>query len=501
MERNSAVAFGSGVAFVVVIAVMFGMFVPQTEESKDIFIVKNSGGESTECPNVGSGTEIIKNSTSGNCFVRSIVGSGDISVTNTSNTIIIDFNGTIASGESTQCFNVGSGTVIIKNSTSGNCYVKSLVAGTGITITNGTDTITITNSAPDNTTCVNVGSYAQVFKDGECNFRTIKGSADISVVQGTNDITIDYNGTLVSESTVCSGQSGNYNIVASSSGGNCTFKNFVAGTSISISSNSTHITITNTAPDDTTCVDLGHGGGDIYKDGECNFRGIASGTGITVTQNTTDVSIKTNFANGTGISITGSNQQTFTNTGVISNSCSAGITCSGTNPSTFTVKYELLCQNSLSGGPATSLSCSNFINRNNLFVQAIILTTTNTMVKGYQFNSDTATNYAYRTSNNGGADATVTNTNQCESDTGSTPSGDAGVLSMYIENLSSKRKLIYGTHAYGGDTADTTAPGKIEMSCKWDNSSNAITTITLMRVSGTGQYASGTEITVWGYDS
>jgi hypothetical protein len=76
--------------------------------------------------------------------------------------------------------------------------------------------VLITNTAPDNTSCANVGSGSQVYKDGECNFRTIIGSSDISVTQQTNTITIDYNGT---SSGVTSLTSGNDAIVLSGSTG------------------------------------------------------------------------------------------------------------------------------------------------------------------------------------------------------------------------------------------------------------------------------------------
>lgn len=47
----------------------------------------------------------------------------------------------------------------------------------------------------DNTVCANVGSGSKIYKDGECNFKTLVGSSDISITNSSNTITIDFNGT------------------------------------------------------------------------------------------------------------------------------------------------------------------------------------------------------------------------------------------------------------------------------------------------------------------
>src|SRR5574338_1211683 len=128
----------------------------------DTYIISRSGGsgnETTQCFNVGNGTVIIKQSLSGNCYVKTLVGSSDISISNGTNTITIDYNGT--GTESTQCINVGSQTLVIKNSTAGNCYVKSFITGKGLTISNGTDTITIATNFVNGTGISITGTGAQ----------------------------------------------------------------------------------------------------------------------------------------------------------------------------------------------------------------------------------------------------------------------------------------------------------------------------------------------------
>jgi hypothetical protein len=245
------------IVLIILSSVAIGLIlIPSFASPWDNQIIENriSSGSSnftdtTVCFNVGNGKLIVRDSTNGDCNIKSLVGSSDISITNTTNTIVIDFNGTI-SGESTQCVNVGSGKVVIKNSTSGNCYVKSFLAGSGLSVTNATDTITYTNTLPENTVCTNAGSSSSL-SEGVC---------------------ID-------------------NLV--------TLKRLLEGTAIALSSNSTHITITNTAPESTVCTNLGIGGEGFYVSGNCNFKkltnklcsgGVRDG-GLRISSNSTHVGI------------------------------------------------------------------------------------------------------------------------------------------------------------------------------------------------------------------
>ena len=263
----------------------------------------------------------------------------DVTIIDVANNQIIVYNSSSGQWENmnqttvsdaTVCGNLGSGILICAGD---NVQLKSLIAGTGISITNSSTTITIANTLPEATVCTNVGSFAQVYKDGNCNFRTLKGSPDISIAQGTNDITFDYNGTLVTESTVC-GNVGTGTIIHVVSS-NCNAKSLKAGTGLSISNDTTSITYTNTGVISNSCSSgiscsgtnpsiftntlpeqgcSSAGGTTLLKTAStCVFKGLTTSQGITVTSNTNDNNIKTNFANGTGITITGSTTQTFTN--------------------------------------------------------------------------------------------------------------------------------------------------------------------------------------------
>jgi len=317
----------------------------------------------------------------------------DVTIINVMDGQIIIYNSTSGQWEnmnqttvsdSTVCGNLGAGILICAGD---NVQLKSLIAGTGISITNSSTTITIANTLPENTVCANVGSYAQVYKDGSCNFRTLKGSPDISIVQGTNDITFDYNGTLVTESTVC-GNIGTGTIIHVVSS-NCNAKSLKAGTGLSITNSSNSITytntgvisnscssgiscsgtnpstFTNTSPESTVCSNIGTGTIVHVTSSNCNAKSFKAGTGLSIANTSNSITytntlpeqgcssaggttlLKTDstcvfkgLASGVGISITSN-----TNNNTISNTYSCSTTGIGStliNASTTTGKNCIL---------------------------------------------------------------------------------------------------------------------------------------------------------------
>lgn len=102
-----------------------------------------------------------------------------------------------ASGEANTASNLGSvGQGWFSQKVGVDLQFKKILNGTGITLSsNGTRIMINSTSGGETTVCTNQGSGSQIFKDGNCNFRTILGSPDISVTQQTNTVTIDYNGT------------------------------------------------------------------------------------------------------------------------------------------------------------------------------------------------------------------------------------------------------------------------------------------------------------------
>jgi len=111
-----------------------------------------------------------------------------------------------------------------------------------------------------------------------------------------------------------------------------------------------------------------------------------------------------------------------------------------------------------------------------------------------QFNGDTGSNYSRRYSNGGAADDTGTS----ETTLGGGTGGNQGYNYWYILNAADKEKTALGQAMWGSDGAGN-APSRRELSGKWANTSNQITSIKV-KENGSGGWASGTILKVWGAD-
>ena len=113
-----------------------------------------------------------------------------------------------------------------------------------------------------------------------------------------------------------------------------------------------------------------------------------------------------------------------------------------------------------------------------------------------RLNTDTGNNYAYRVSDNGGADVTDTNTSVIHGQLGvSTPEFIVG----YLSNKSDKEKLYIG-HLVNQNTAGAgTAPQRVEITGKHAQTTNPITSVDYVDRQA-GQFASGSEVVVLGWN-
>ena len=114
-----------------------------------------------------------------------------------------------------------------------------------------------------------------------------------------------------------------------------------------------------------------------------------------------------------------------------------------------------------------------------------------------RLNNDSGSNYVRRISNNGGADGTSTSATEMRIDAwgGSTDK----FFVNYLANKSDKEKLMIGHMADGYTSGAGTAPQRSEYGFKWTNTSSDFSRIDALNQGG-GDYASGSEIVVLGYD-
>jgi hypothetical protein len=115
----------------------------------------------------------------------------------------------------------------------------------------------------------------------------------------------------------------------------------------------------------------------------------------------------------------------------------------------------------------------------------------------YTFNSDSASNYTIRFTDNGGSDGTGTSQGRVLGDNGgaTTPSFQVG----YVANKSDQEKMIIN-QAVGQNTAGAgNVPVRRESIGRWANTSNSISSIQGIQQES-GDLASGSEVVVLGWD-
>jgi hypothetical protein len=164
----------------------------------------------------------------------------------------------------------------------------------------------------------------------------------------------------------------------------------------------------------------------------------------------------------------------------------------------ITPKMQLLCQDIASSGD-TSLNCSTFTSHRYYQIYEYHRVQTTTATFGLQFNSDSGNNYAFRFSTNNGGETATTNTNQCLT-TGSLGNGQYGETTyQFSNNELGQNKVGYGTVSGSTTNGAGNAPFRVEIACRWADTSNNITDIDIVRLAGTGTIAEGS-LSVWGYD-
>ena len=354
------------------------------------------------------------------------------------------------SGESTECFNMASQYQIIVNSTDGNCYVRALANGDNIIIS-----------------------------------------------QNATHLIINATGT---ESTVCSNSAiSGFTLIQSSTGGNCVFKKLRAGTGISLSSNSTHITITNSLPEQG-CTNAG--GTTLLKTGStCDFKGLTAGTGITVTSGTNTNTIDSscnNTGSGEAICESANNINSLIATTPLSVSDTTGdLTIACSTCLTTTNSFVQVCTDTASNAD-TSIGCQVDTEYNFYRVTVYLQTQTSNAGWGVQFNGDSGNNYANRYQPNlSGATTTNSAVSMIRMD-GAISVGRGLLFDFVVNNANTNNEhgLVGSMTAIG---TGTTMEDQYLFAGHWNNN-NSVNTITVARWTGTGTLTTDSYMVVYGYD-
>ena len=112
---------------------------------------------------------------------------------------------------------------------------------------------------------------------------------------------------------------------------------------------------------------------------------------------------------------------------------------------------------------------------------------------------DSGSNYAFRTSQNGGADGTTTSTSSITNST-ATSDADKTFSVMYVANYSSKEKLLINNTVSQETAGAGTSPDRAQTVGKWTNTSNVINLINSFDNGAGGNLNTGSEVVVLGWD-
>lgn len=160
------------------------------------------------------------------------------------------------------------------------------------------------------------------------------------------------------------------------------------------------------------------------------------------------------------------------------------------------VFWEELGRHTL-GSSADTMSVASFAARKYLQIIISAIATGGTANANITFNGDTGNNYTRRSSSNGGADTTAPSIGFI--------AGTASAVAYPfftiadVMNIAAQEKQVLMRAMSQGPATAANEPNRMELVGKWANTSAQITTITLTNT-GTGDFASGSEVVVLGHN-
>jgi len=159
--------------------------------------------------------------------------------------------------------------------------------------------------------------------------------------------------------------------------------------------------------------------------------------------------------------------------------------------------WEELGRTTLSSSSDT-ITVSSIPARKYLQIRASYSSVGGTISAHIRFNNDGGANYAYQYATLGGTSTSATNDGGVII-TGAATSTNQHVV-VDILNISNKEKLSQFTRTEGNATGAGTAPTSLICIGKWANTSAQINRIDIVNVSGSGDFAIGSELVVLGHN-
>jgi hypothetical protein len=263
---------------------------------------------------LGLGTPVYVDKDENTLRFRSIAAGSNVSLATANNTITISASLPEASGEANTLTSVGTGTgTLPAGKVDEDIKIKSLAAGSNISLVNGATSVTISSTAENNTGS-NLGDGSEIYagKSGSAlQFKTLKAGTNTSITSDANTVTISATGGAGGEANTASNIGTGSGVFEAKSGVDLRFKSIKAGSNVTVTPSSTDITIAATG-EANTLADVGAGTGKLaYSKSGTTLRvkSIAAGNNISVTNGADSVTVSTtaeenlasNLGTGTGV--------------------------------------------------------------------------------------------------------------------------------------------------------------------------------------------------------
>lgn len=148
-------------------------------------------------------------------------------------------------------------------------------------------------------------------------------------------------------------------------------------------------------------------------------------------------------------------------------------------------------------GTVATLSALNIPNYKYLFIEVAVLPTGGTAFAHLRFNNDSGNNYARKYSLSFGAATDIANENILTM-SNAVRSGGVGKMSCEVLNISNREKVVFARAVDDTAAGAATVPVGRETMLKWINTSVPVSRVDVVNGAGTGQYAAGSEIIIYG---
>lgn len=164
------------------------------------------------------------------------------------------------------------------------------------------------------------------------------------------------------------------------------------------------------------------------------------------------------------------------------------------------VWWEEVARTTLSGASDT-ITVSSIPARKYYYVYASAIATGGTLDSNIRFNNDSAANYNMYETSNTGAGATTGAVTSIPEESGATDSGGLSIWKMEVFNIAVGTEKSFMHQGVSHDAAGAaTVPTTIGNYGKWANTSALINRIDWLNLTGTGDFAIGSEVIVLGHN-